>query len=113
MNRLTKKDKRFNCGYQLSTYYNKYEENVINKLGKLEDLEEKLGCPIQKIVPLLLAYKQGYVYTKNIKDEFIKETVISQIGLTTNGEWCVVTKRSFIFNENYGKNWWLKKDEQT
>ena len=61
MNRLTKKDKRFNCGYQLSTYYNKYEENVITKLGQLEDLMEEYG--INDLVELKIAlnyYKHRY-----------------------------------------------------
>ena len=113
MSRLTKKDNRFNCGYQLSTYYNKYEENVITKLGKLEDLEDELGCPLEVREKTLNSFYcpkfendeelyTYYVYAFNNKELFIR-LVYSQYDECYNEKTTVLLK-------DYGKTWWLKGD---
>ena len=103
-------------------YYHRFDDVQTERIDENEthnDLVDKLGCSLEigpalrKIVPLLLAYKQGYVYTQNIKGELVKEEVLSQVGLNTKNEWCVVTRKSIILDKDYGKTWWLVSDKES
>ena len=65
MNRLTKKVGDNYCS-QNGDFYDLY-----NKLGKLEDLGEELGCPLEVLVKALNGfYIDGYGYVSN-NDDFI------------------------------------------
>ena len=90
------------------------DENETHKyLVDILGFSREMSPTLRKIVTLLMAYKQGYVYTKNIKDELVKEEILSQVGLTTDGEWCVVTRKGFILDKDYGKTWWLVNDKES
>ena len=116
MSRLTKKDNRFNCGYQLSTYYNKYEENVITKLGKLEDLEDEFGCPLEIVSKIMLAkideiivnYSDGGYgspYTESITASVSNIYHDIRKGIVIETNICEIPLK------DYGVNWWLKGDK--
>ena len=71
MSRLTEK---CDGGYTYVEYGT--EEKIVNKLGKLEDLEEELGCPLEVLVKAFQKYVGwttecdfGY---DNIPDEYQK-----------------------------------------
>lgn len=106
----------------LNYYDHRFDDIQTERIDENEthnDLVDKLGCSLEigpalrKIVPLLLAYKQGYVYTQNIKGELVKEEVLSQVGLNTKNEWCVVTRKSIILDKDNGKTWWLVSDKES
>ena len=101
-------------------------QNAINKLGRLEDIEEELGCPLEvvfKAMTMGILVKNhedlieiGYsdrrdkyvyfsteeIYLKNWQSHGIEKTTNRfQITYGDDGEWCV-------YLEDYQKTWWLK-----
>lgn len=87
---------------------NTYE--VIQKLGKLEDLEEQLGCPLEVVFKLVAQnelYFQFYnelQHWTSIKVDLRKKVVwyCKQVG----GHYACSQPLS-----NYKKTFWLKKDK--
>lgn len=108
MSRLTKK---FNGEYyrkEANTimFNSEVDYNAIQKLGKLEDLEEELGCPLEVLIkPLLeggIIDNDGYGVQLN--------------GLTINGDGSLsltAINGDHYDLKDYQKTWWLKgeKDE--
>lgn len=90
------------------TFVERYtEDKIIDKLGKLEDLEEQLGCPLEVVFKALT----NGIY--NGVPEHIEAVglviVFNNFALTCfdifgNQTGCYPT------NE-YKKTWWLKKDK--
>lgn len=80
---------------------------IYNKLGKLEDVEEELGCSIEIVIRAL---KNG-IYVDNLNG--IPEHLIVDLNnyLSFNA-WNTKTyrKEGYIDLKDYGKTWWLKKD---
>ena len=78
---------------------------VDNKLGKLEDLEEQLGCPLEVVFKAL---KEGII----IDRELPKYKVI--IGFEEN-ELCLYIEQKFpkwkYKLKDYKKTWWLREDK--
>lgn len=100
MSRLTNKNiviSGARCGYK--DLFNK----VYNKLGKLEDLEDELGCPLEVVFK---AFKEG-VYKKD-------ENIIFEATLRIyNGEAYLCQPYDDrllhkVLLKDYGKTWWLK-----
>ena len=108
-----------------------YLEGVYNKLGKLEDLEEELGCPLEVVFKAL---NKGFVCEKfvlkqdNYKDypekweQWKKENnnELQHIGNTKYlnlDMWYKIIYFSKgdtymeIWLEDYKKTWWLRKDK--
>lgn len=84
-------------------------EDCFNKLGKLEDLEDELGIPLEVLFKSL---KDG-VY---IKERYIKP---NDFGLIYNNEygWLFSIKTYmydslYIIIKDYGKTWWLEKPKE-
>ena len=98
MSRLTEKNK-FDTHYGISISKNLLQ-SAYDKLGKLEDLEEEIGCPLEVVFKAL---KQDYIYTKSGKH--------SRIEFGTYGfEWCICYGlRTQIRVVDYKKTWWLKE----
>lgn len=77
--------------------------NVVKKLGKLEDLEEELGCPLEVLNAESVMYirdnetLEGSVYGINLQ----KKTIM--IG----SAWSFLEKPL----NQFGKTWWLKEDK--
>ena len=105
MSRLTEQDILTN-DYTYSCSINEFEygngkEEIINKLGKLEDIEEELGCPLEVVFKAL---KQDYIYTKSGKHPHIE---LGTYGIM----WCICCGLRMQLNiADYKKSWWLKED---
>lgn len=111
MNRLTKKYED-NSGYypiennsiRLNDYY-----CCVEKLGKLEDLEEELGCPLEVIFKAL---KDG-IFCVDYDNQIIRKF---KVPLCFNS-----TSKQFYWSGNnigypdlkdYQKTWWLKGEKR-
>lgn len=93
-------------------------QNAINKLGRLEDLEEELGCPLEV---LFKAYKETIVFKKIdciTKEEHVLEGVKNK--LIYNGKefvlhTCFKYKKYYYLHilelKDYQKTWWLQGDK--
>ena len=81
---------------------------VDNKLGKLEDLEEKLGCPLDVVVKAL---KIGiYTNLKNWnREDLTKYFCLNLYNLDT--EWYLGNPIIFVNLKDYKKTWWLREDK--
>ena len=92
-----------------------YYENLasysecVEKLGKLEDIEEQLGCPLEIISKLR---KANYIYRDDglsfcfIGIDFNDE---DKLILYNDDEWDTFT--SYLRLADYKKTWWLKEDK--
>lgn len=139
MERLTKLDKYgnpytnedINCrnlvsedgiNYQYVGYVNNFKAfdgKPIDKLFKLEDLEEELGIPLEV---LFEALKEG-VYAKFEENKILKSDIKLYYDLCQNGfkirvicleigqyedfEW-----EDYLFVKDYGKTWWLEEPKE-
>lgn len=107
MNRLTNKLENnsydFACSYN-TFMYNGGQEEIINKLGKLEDIEEQLGCPLEVLFKAL----ENGIYT-------IDKTWYSLVNLyfSDRNLYCQAKfKNSIVVHiKDYKKTWWLKEDK--
>lgn len=76
----------------------------VDKLGKLEDLEDELGCPLEIREQ---AFKNGF-YDADGNHYFCEHYVPSLKAMHTKG---VSTGNHKSFNlKDYKKTWWLKED---
>lgn len=107
MNRLTK-----NVGNDY-TYKNRYNQ-AYHKLGKLEDIEEELGCPLEVMFKALkngIYYEHSYYSGDKIIEE-IKFEIQPELYLTNafnDYALNVYTDYSKALKD-YKKTWWLKED---
>ena len=111
MSRLTK---RFNdnSGYEVEEYGSKYNEvkleayfEAVDKLGRLEDIEEQIGCPLDVVFKAL---KHG-IFTKNLPSE----KIVKWYGRLSNveTEWYLSDDNKVCINlKGYKKTWWLRED---
>lgn len=105
MNRETEKVKNMNDYIKLAT---KDKQEFINKLGKLEDLEEELGCPLEVVFKAL---KEG-IWVEEY-NSFEKHNVrgIGLKGLEVIDNLCSYGECDFTcYYKDYKKTWWLKED---
>ena len=81
---------------------------VDNKLGKLEDLEEQLGCPLDVVFKAL---KIGiYTHLKNRnREDLTKYFCLNLYNLDT--ELYLGNPIIFVNLKDYKKTWWLKEDK--
>ena len=135
MNRLTKK---FNGEYYRKDadtimFNSETDYNAIQKLGKLEDIEEELGCPLGVVFKAL---KDGIKYEVKItsvstKDNFKTKDirieqresikVIKLINDVFRGNQFVLIvpydtsrygcKEDVVYLKDYQKTWWLKGEK--
>lgn len=134
MNRLTKKnDKKYFEENIACVEYNDYERfikdrpyriNYLNtkvetKLGKLEDLEEQLGCPLEvfvnimlgKITEIVVNYSDAAGY-----DSLYEELTLACVSgiiesINYPGFLCLETNLCEVPIKDYQKNWWLKGEK--
>ena len=103
MKRLTKSDER--GGYYSDFRGGKNEE--INKLGKLEDLEEELGIDL---ITLFKAIEQG-VYYKSGNEILYEDLLGFDEGISDGERYLTSGDGHFHFLRDYGKEWALTKEE--
>jgi len=115
MSRLTEKVKNTEDYIRLAT---KDKQEFINKLGRLEDLEEEIGCPLDVFIKAL---KQTGFYRCNLDGLFMD--CVDNGGRKWEGlQTCELrysdffnrfywSNRCFVVNlSDYKKKWWLKED---
>lgn len=135
MNRLTKK---FNGEYyrkDVNTiiFNSETEYNAIQKLGKLEDIEDELGCPLDVVFRAfkegIIINEAGYVNSAYDNKEFNaeKDSYYNCLTLSEVGDNYYFEDINHPYGDpecgdigccvrlsNYQKNWWVKgeKDEK-
>lgn len=131
MNRLTEKLKD-DSGYEPIEHHNccnvtLYDFNVddydlcVDKLGRLEDIEEQLGCPLEvfinimlgKIKEIVVNYSDAagyYSLYEELTTAYVSGIIESYEHV---GCLCLETNLCDVPIKDYQKNWWLKgeKDE--
>lgn len=108
MMRITKKlNKPYVIDNNTIMYYwiNSSGLNMANKLGKLEDIEERLGCPLEVRERAM----DNGVYDSNGKHWNIEHYVPHLKSLHTKGI-MTHTEKHFPLKD-YKITWWLKKDK--
>ena len=103
--RLTKKQDKKNYPYVYDSFEDYFEGEPINKLGKLEDVEEELGIDLITLSKIL---KRGI---------YVVENGIIRFANAKNDEVLITEKHMlvFLFRKyfylDYGKTWALTKEE--
>lgn len=110
MSRLTEKVKNTDDYIKLAT---KDKQEFINKLGRLEDLEEEIGCPLEV---MLKALKYGFYdkygnwykdYDFNLKYDWLLSN--------PNDKYLIFDGEDIYFDlklRDYKKTWFLKEDKE-
>ena len=96
MSRFTKYDKKQKQYIRLVSRL-----AVDNKLGKLEDLEEQLGCPLDVVFEAIkngIYDKKGFHYTVILDLDFLRAYPLDLF----DEKWQL---------SDYKKTWWLKEDK--
>ena len=96
MSRFTKYDKKQKQYIRLVSRL-----AVDNKLGKLEDLEEQLGCPLEVVFEAIkngIYDKKGFHYTVILDLDFLRAYPLDLF----DEKWQL---------SDYQKTWWLKEDK--
>lgn len=116
MKRLTTKNKQFN-DYSVAENLRHldvrdYLYSINQKMGKYEDLEEQIGCPLEvrcKIYQGVEVFVES-VYWDSLDEEdktsLTKQTVSS---INSNGFSTFSGKQCYW--KNHKKTWWLKEDK--
>ena len=102
MNRLTYKQKWTDYFTDEEHHYNTKDDYAIDKLGKLEDIEEELRCPLDVVFKAL---KEGIVLNNGIlykcKLSYIEKELIFVC-------YANITDTTGVNVKDYQKTWWLK-----
>ena len=126
MDRLTKKYKD-GSGYEpienhdvcnITLYDFNFDDynRCVDKLGRLEDLEEKLGCPLEVFVGIMLGkiteIVVNYGDAGGYEPLYEELTTTNVSGIIESYEHpsclCLETNLCDVPINDYGKNWWLK-----
>ena len=121
MSRLTEKVKNTDDYIKLAT---RDKQEFINKLGKLEDLEEEIGCPLDFIFKVLKAPKI-YIEGMNVRSEYDDKFkfnaksnyyIINPYAIEgKKPEFLFVDRWSYGFDlrlKDYKKTWWLAENKE-
>ena len=83
-------------------------QNAINKLGRLEDIEEELGCPLEVVFK---AMKQGYIYVYDNHYNFDDYTKTKAKITFNNDKFYIGFARNTRRLQDYQISWWLKREK--
>ena len=112
MSRLTMKDKRTDYFTGLEFEYNTDDLYAIDKLGKLEDLEEQLyNVPLEFILKhehKQVYWDNAYHDVRNIVPYEEHTEPYVEIFVRLNNKVVVKT----LWFKNYGKTWWLISERE-
>lgn len=88
-----------------------------NKLGKLEDLEEQIGIPLEFILKEIIGKNIYYLHESNYVD-CVDFEVATGLGRERDpfsaelGDWKIETDSCYTFKTSeYKKTWWLSEKE--
>ena len=126
MNRLTNKLEEPIKTKHLNYEYHKNSKNrstqcnlekisndmIFNKLGKLEDIEEELGCPLDIIFKALKDRKLVFIHTVSQEKTEITLGVYKILGLMFDSENYILyiykdNDVTYVYTKDYGKTWVL------
>ena len=118
MNRLT-----YKLDEPIKTKYSNYEYNknskqkisnnmIFNKLGKLEDIEEEFGCPLDAIFKALKDRKLVSINAISSEKPEITLGIYKILGLMFDGENYVLyiykdNDLTYVYTKDFGKTWVL------
>ena len=105
MSRLTEKFSHNGFEY-MATGFGSNNPYAIDKLGKLEDLEEQLGCPLEVVVEAL----EYGIYTQNLPREDLTKYFDLKLSNRWN-EWYLGNDIMAVNTKYYKTLFWLKKDK--
>ena len=109
MSRLTEKNK-FDTHYSISITKN-YLQSAYDKLGRLEDLEEKYGLPLEVLVTLLDRYQyydeDGHQKIIDSLDMYHKQIVIKKYENDDD----IYGYYDHLNFKDYKVTWWLNSDK--
>ena len=103
MSRLTEKVKNTEDYIRLAT---KDKQEFINKLGRLENLEEQLGCPLEVVAQAL----QNGVYYEDVAN--CMKYMVVDLSFNLEGDFVLYfDDEERLLARNYKKTWWLRIDK--
>ena len=83
------------------------KQMCLNKLGKIEDLEEELGCPLDVVFKALA----NGVYYEDVAN--CMRYMAVDLHLNLDSEYVLYfDDEEYLLTKNYKKTWWLKKDKR-
>lgn len=85
---------------------------IFNKLGKLEDIEEEFGCPLDIIFKALKDRKLVFIHTVSQEKTEITLGVYKILGLMFDGENYILyiykdNDVTYVYTKDYEKTWVL------
>lgn len=90
---------------------------VIEKLGKLEDLGEQIGIPLEFVLKEIIGKNIYYLQESNYAD-YVDCELATGLGRERDpfsaelGEWQIETDSCYTFETSeYKKTWWLSEEE--
>lgn len=101
MSRLTTK---IEDGFYVADHAHNTDE-VTHKLGKLEDLEEQIGCPLEVVFKAIYS---GIYYIYPNGNIVLERSF--KLNHYSSG-WCLIKPKLNFKLEDYKKTWWLKRDK--
>ena len=109
MSRITNKSNN-NSGYVLSNKEDFTENSyqAIQKLGKLEDLEEQIGCPLEKLIKFSTQLTVYTIYGIHTNEIVLIDFSLNRIHITKNRD---LNNIYTLYISDYKKTWWLKEDK--
>ncbi len=121
MNRLTRKaknDETYDLDYMTceGDYYPLGNiVDIVDKLGKLEDLEELLGCPLEIVITPYFKRGKLEVFYHNKMREVIRVVAFEEatrpyMEIFYRDNEKEKFKVKTIWLDDYKKTWWLKED---
>jgi hypothetical protein len=113
MSRLTYKDTKVSGGYNA---VDTDEYACVVKLGKLEDLEEQLGCPLEVVITPYFKRGKLEVFYRGKMREVIRVVAFEEatrpyIDVFYRDNEKEQFKVRTIWLDDYKKTWWLKEDK--
>lgn len=131
MNRLTYKEKWIDEFVNEKHQYKSKNDGCIEKLGRLEDIEEELGCPLEVVfkaltkgieyeikittyyavgdtIPTKRLEKRKNIQEIKLKKYIDKFTFFVPYDYSRGG----IVQNDIIYLKDYQKTWWLKGEEE-
>lgn len=116
MSRLTKKEKWINPFTNVEFNYKVINSDLvaIEKLGKIEDFEEILGCPLDVVFKALNGiYCPEFEENEEIKHYYVygfnKSNLLIKLIYDEYDDYC--NEETSIPLKKYQKTWWLKGEK--
>ena len=99
------------------TYYDAKQKQYIrlasrlavdNRLGKLEDLEEQLGCPLEVRCKIVT---NSSIFVDDTEEQELKVGLVFEDGFYADS-WVRDNQERFFKYKDYKVTWWLREDKE-